>query len=104
MRISDWSSDVCSSDLGDARPAGGGVWEADSGLSDAAGSAPGMDGWVEPGRDEAGLPALPTARRCGGEIGRASCKGQRVYVRVAHGGRRTKQQNIINTKIKRYKK
>src|SRR3546814_12435015 len=93
MRISDWSSDVCSSDLDDRAPAAG----ATARTGDDAGGR-GLGGRDLPGiglplragedRDSAGRPAgvvphppgLPDADRPGPdrgpEIGRASCRGR----------------------------
>src|SRR3546814_1863260 len=56
MRISDWSSDVCSSDLGDdsidAGPTGGRMWDG------RAGSA----------HEQAGLPLLSAAEMANGTV------------------------------------
>src|SRR3546814_10827465 len=59
MRISDWSSDVCSSDLRPAGPPGQGVRSWRRGAPGAAGSR------------GHGRPCPPLAAR---EIGRASCR------------------------------
>src|SRR3546814_18459522 len=88
MRISDWSSDVCSSDL-DAR----------------AGDPPRHDPHCHRGRQHAVLgdddePAAAAPRReLRREIGRASCRGKSVSVRVDLGGRRImkKKTDIRNT-------
>src|SRR3546814_4995580 len=66
MRISDWSSDVCSSDL-EAEPARGG----DAGHVGAVTVAVGHEGHV----GEVGQPGqVGGERQVGVEIGRASCR------------------------------
>src|SRR3546814_8625193 len=72
MRISDWSSDVCSSDLGEdrLRPAHHGSHRLDRDARDIV-------VWLEPGeRGAAAHHAEPEHQRLGigNQIGRASCR------------------------------
>src|SRR3546814_18037511 len=89
MRISDWSSDVCSSDLPTLRPARGTVG-AGSGRSDGATSVFGAPSRSASVRTDAPpiIAAMQSARvqshRLSDEIGRASCR-ERVcqYVSIS---------------------
>src|SRR3546814_18100992 len=97
MRISDWSSDVCSSDLGSMivnSSQGGGskdTWVLQDEPTGTTTDFAAVAGWSPPE-----LPGL----RHGGEwttqqLGRASCREKSVSVRLDLGGRRiikTKQQ------------
>src|SRR3546814_3046715 len=70
MRISDWSSDVCSSDLGRRRPVGGGLPAVPARLwSDGAATRPRSRG-LTPAWQARPRPA--SVRR--DELGRASCR------------------------------
>src|SRR3546814_15785325 len=105
MRISDWSSDVCSSDLGSSNHQKSGRDKRRS-----AGSQPGVR-VVAPGvraggdpvphaqwslRPRQGICGLSEAPLDGGQIGRASCRGKSVSVRVDLGGRRIIKKKINN--------
>src|SRR3546814_2089228 len=71
MRISDWSSDVCSSDLSYVHSAVGGQ------VDRAGGDAGGHQAAAEGGDHRAVVRAQPRARdaeRDAGQIGRASCR------------------------------
>src|SRR3546814_5015177 len=70
MRISDWSSDVCSSDLGADIGAPEGARPKDRGTQVHADHARGPRGTV-PGRRS---PRLPHPRRFGGRRGSMECK------------------------------
>src|SRR3546814_11497742 len=88
MRISDWSSDVCSSDLGGR--AGGGVRCGAGGRGGRRAEGVG-DGVAAPGRAPGGGGGAAAARR--GEGGRPGdrtsvVEGKSVSVRVDLGGRR----------------
>src|SRR3546814_13148223 len=50
MRISDWSSDVCSSDLGELKPVAGGVFDFTSGRIIGDGIRDGRDPQIVAGR------------------------------------------------------
>src|SRR3546814_11074518 len=92
MRISDWSSDVCSSDLGNVTsatdPSGAThswVYDESSRViseTDAAGAVT-TYGYVGDSR----VPTTATDA-VGGEIGRASCRERVCQSRVDLGGRR----------------
>src|SRR3546814_17946540 len=92
MRISDWSSDVCSSDLG------AGAAEAIAAAEAAAISAAEAAASAAEAEAIAGANALQ-------EIGRASCR-ERVSVRVDLGGRRIikkkKKVNTVDDSMNRY--
>src|SRR3546814_14124484 len=105
MRISDWSSDVCSSDLSLAGRVSGFAgdrsfdhairhdrdgWRLDGVLADGLGHLADLDYGFTPATN---LPPLRRAR-LKPEIGRASCRG-RVSVRVDLGGRRFMKNNKI---------
>src|SRR3546814_14783402 len=91
MRISDWSSDVCSSDLSTPRPS----------LQQRArmrwpGSTPRT--WTSWSYTTASpLPNCCIMRICSFEIGRASCRGKSVSVRVDLGGRRIIKKKTDDT-------
>src|SRR3546814_18659132 len=101
MRISDWSSDVCSSDLE--------VALGDHGAADAAVDRRMDPGelQVEPGRRDRGLGSADAgvALRTGGPDRKSAVQGKSVYVRVDIGGRRilkkkTNNQLLIHTAYK----
>src|SRR3546814_11138175 len=92
MRISDWSSDVCSSDLGDVQvmTAGTGImhseWNAEDDLTHL------FQIWIEP-RQRNLTPRWDQAQFPKGEIGRASCRErvcQSVSISVVAGTFKTK--------------
>src|SRR3546814_19488704 len=108
MRISDWSSDVCSSDLLDQTdadafiehfverlmsrngpPLARATLAAVSGVSGEAASALALG----PDFNHVTI----SVRAAGFEIGRASCKGKSVSVRVDLGGRRIIKKKNKNT-------
>src|SRR3546814_15158532 len=95
MRISDWRSDVCSSDL-IARWLRGSTTPIVLVANKAEGRA-GEAGVYEAMALGLGDPVQLSAEH-GEEIGRASCKGKSVSVRVALGGRSiSKKKNYIIT-------
>src|SRR3546814_20423968 len=83
MRISDWSSDVCSSDLASAC----GAKEAEAGRLLGRKRTPIKVSTLamDRSRIESHIRPLIGRRK---EIGRASCRGKSVSVRVDLGGRR----------------
>src|SRR3546814_15998963 len=108
MRISDWSSDVCSSDLGRE--------------ADTVGAHPALDDLLDPGEgsttdeqdvrgvdlDEllVGVLAAPLGRdRSGGALDRQSVvSGKSVSVRVDFGGRRIIKKTKIKSNRTRHQK
>src|SRR3546814_13637395 len=99
MRISDWSSDVCSSDL--AAPHIGGVETAHQiGGAFAGGEALvevlGVEEVIDENEGVARIGARVEPDRRSRQIGRASCRGQRVSVRVDLGGRRIIKKKTSN--------
>src|SRR3546814_14832911 len=83
MRISDWSSDVCSSDLPPARA----LWQR---RTAAAAVARAFAGTAGRPRGRAAQAARSRA------IGRASCRGKSVSVRVDLGGRSTIKKKMTH--------
>src|SRR3546814_17156355 len=102
MRISDWSSDVCSSDLDAQRRVAGVAGEhlAEPVVAHApyqqfrqhAAEVGGDRDVAEVGRQDLRIQSLPAA-----EIGRASCR-ERVSVRVDLGGRRISKKKTYIAK------
>src|SRR3546814_14923430 len=94
MRISDWSSDVCSSDLASARS----QWPGHHHRLDAKGRSV-RRGSADPERRRrgAGRSILRSPHPCHvserSQIGRASCRGKGVSVSVDLGGRRIIKNN-----------
>src|SRR3546814_5439154 len=92
MRISDWSSDVCSSDLIHQQAGRAGAEAALDQRIDLVGAERGDDGEEADGEEAGGVPHRPLAAqplgqrerqqdedaagRDGGEIGRASCRAR----------------------------
>src|SRR3546814_16773706 len=90
MRISDWSSDVCSSDLGN------GTGDTNDGDGDGDGEQPSLELELEAALDPNAEPAEEAVERdeanaacgggrqsAGGQIGRASCR-ESVCQDVSH--------------------
>src|SRR3546814_8848523 len=76
MRISDWSSDVCSSDLGDRRQPGGSDCHGDAGRN--AGKNAGRTGAAD---------SRPDTDPAAGSAGTYACGGGRLHrSRSEHGG------------------
>src|SRR3546814_18570819 len=86
MRISDWSSDVCSSDLQPRHPAH---------ARDRA-----LRGGCRQPRAPAQPDRQPGAGGAGVEIGRASCRERVCSVRVDLGGRRIIKKKKVNITTK----
>src|SRR3546814_14191077 len=98
MRISDWSSDVCSSDLG-------GVASLDDLAAFLAIAEVGIEGVISgralyDGRIDPAAALALLARVPSGEIGRASCRERSVSVRLDLGGRRLIKKKNINSRNK----
>src|SRR3546814_16221283 len=97
MRISDWSSDVCSSDLGlvpASNPPRAVALEARWTPEPSPGRRGEVWRWPHSGLKQRALHRLAADRAAAvapGEIGRASCR-ERVSVRVDLGGRRIIQK------------
>src|SRR3546814_14333486 len=104
MRISDWSSDVCSSDLGDdlrSHPRGADALRSpEAGCRDRApGSRPGGGGPA--GGGQAARQAVGAAR----QIGRASCRervSQSVSISVVAVSLKKKNKTVIQRSRPKY--
>src|SRR3546814_17687214 len=100
MRISDWSSDVCSSDLAVARLHGQGLQPRS--LAHALAAWRGFFQWWAP---QAGMESNPVAGVRAPKIDRKSVVyGKSVAVRVALGGRRIlKKKRILADMTRRHR-
>src|SRR3546814_13795879 len=90
MRISDWSSDVCASDLAGAAPAPGGAWQVGAGTVDLRRRTTGRQVSIDQGGHSSGRGRSPGCavdcrRGCRRAVGRGDRKsvvqGKRVSVR-----------------------
>src|SRR3546814_13830040 len=96
MRISDWSSDVCSSDLECCRRRGGG----DDRPARSPVGEPAERPLQEQCSKQRSCHEAGDARRSESGIDRKSVgEGKSVLVGVEHGGRRINKKKIINNRI-----
>src|SRR3546814_20470072 len=99
MRISDWSSDVCSSDLGHQLYSGA-LWAQYRGGGGQRGAAGQPQAWRRGGVAGAGGRSSyfgPARFRAGGKDRKSVVEGKSVSVRVDHGVRRITKKKKIET-------
>src|SRR3546814_19126905 len=107
MRISDWSSDVCSSDL-ISRCAGIVDLRLGEGEGDEGSDGGDLQGWRAEARPPGGEGCQPIMQRAGGNSGRKADRksvvsGKSVSVRVDPGGCRILKTKRMRDEVPGYK-